>query len=800
MLLCPAIILSAAITVYAIGPLVPQAYPALDNALAQMLAGQLKGKVLKRSLTLSLAETYQLSWLYVSDITGNPNPSLEFAPITPALPGAGNMSRHVTYRDKPYYDAVAPIDGDHYLHAGVRLGPSMSSSAEYAVTNPLLLAFLPMRGMMVIFTLLIATALLEILLLIFVTRPIAALRLGISRMTRDGSIDLDSYDSIELPAAKISEVQELRLAMRAIFVYLQKIKKEALDEQEKFVKWKRQQSDVEQSTPQVRQTYIGGDTIGDSAGLSAFIDAHRSTESYAEEMVRSVQARLAQSIKGVVFVRAGFRDQHENVIQSTSEVGSQLRSQLAATDLGPLLSQARLTGNVVDLGPLRLKSFSLEEVLSRVGIRHVIVVPIIHRSTALAFLLVLAPQSLSQGDLSTLQQIVGRSASFYFGLLLGEDQEEKKWIDPLTGLRSRAFMNELLNHLASDQLASGKGEFALATFCLTIEGGDEQESLLLFDKAAMALRQMHDRKKSATGGGAGQEGLQFDVVRGQQEFMIIARGAERDAYKALCHSIADELSPLLKESTRPAKLSLGLACFPSSCSTVESLVSRSRVAMSFAEEHGTPPVSLLKAEAVPADFRPAKRVRALKGELGVLDGPELIQSIAGANRTGVLTVEDGFGKQFSLTMVAGRPVEAKLGKLSDADALVEFFVTFNGGSFNFKEMDIDESVGSSLPPLMNILMEGAMAADHYQVAKDILIGLDRPVRFGVNINSWTESLDMNEVTKREYATMQEILGLVDGAASLDKIFARMEATPTHLRWRGAALLQSCGAIELKTLP
>ena len=761
-----------------------------------MLAGQLKGKVLKRSLTLSLAETYQLSWLYVSDISGNPAPPLEFAPVTPALPGAGNLSRHVTYHDRQYYDAVAPIDDQHYLHAGVLLGTPLSASGDFAVSNPLVLALSPMRGIMVLFTLLVAAALLELLLLIFVTRPIAALRLGISQMTRDGSIDLNAYDAIDNPIAKSSEVEELRLAMRAIFVYLQKIKQDVLDEQEKFVRWKKQNTNYEDAAPQPRQQYISGDTISDGAGLSAFIDAHRSTESYAEEMVRSVQARLAQSINGVVFVRAAFREQQENVIQSTAGVGNQLRSQLAATDLGPLLLPARLTGNIVDLGPLRLKSFSLEELLSRSGVRHVIVVPIVHRSTALAFLIVFAPQSPNQSDLSALQRIVSRSAGFYFGLLLGEDQEDKKWIDPLTGLRSRAFMNELLNHLASDQLATGKGEFALATLCLTIEGGEEQESLLLFDKAALVLRQMQEKQRAGSAGGGSQGNMQYDVVRGQQEFMIIARGAEREAYKSLCHSTADELSHLLKESKRTAKLSLGLACFPSSCNTVEDLISRSRVAMSFAEEHGTPPISLLKAEAVPADFRPARRVKALKGELGVLDGPELVQSIAGANRTGLLTVEDGFGKQFNLTMVAGKPVEAKLGQLSDVDALVEFFVTIHGGSFNFKEMEIENRSGGSMPPLMTILMEGALAADHYQVAKDILTRIDRPVRQGANIHQWSESLDMNEVTKRQYATMQEILNLVDGEASLDKIFARMEVAPTHLKWRGAALLQSCGAIEL----
>ncbi len=217
-LLCPSIVGAAVIACILVSPVFVYVYPFFDNLLVQMLAHQLRGQEIKRSLALSLAQTYGLSWLYVSDIEGKT--LLEFAPITPALTSTSNLSRAVTYHERRYYEAVAPIDQDHYLHAGLIVGAAINTSGQYALTNPLVLAIVPVRGGSLIIVLLFATALLECLILLFVTRPIEAISSGISNMTKAGTIDLSSYDAIRLPDTLVTEVQDLRTAMRAIFVYL----------------------------------------------------------------------------------------------------------------------------------------------------------------------------------------------------------------------------------------------------------------------------------------------------------------------------------------------------------------------------------------------------------------------------------------------------------------------------------------------------------------------------------------------------------------------------------------------------
>ena len=55
---------------------------------------------------------------------------------------------------------------------------------------------------------------------------------------------------------------------------------------------------------------------------------------------------------------------------------------------------------------------------------------------------------------------------------------------------------------------------------------------------------------------------------------------------------------------------------------------------------------------------------AVKGELGALDGAEIIQSVASGNRSGILSVEDGASnRNFVLLIADGKPIGAALGKL-----------------------------------------------------------------------------------------------------------------------------------------
>jgi GGDEF domain-containing protein len=799
-LLCPAIIGAAIVVSFLVSPFLVNAYPVFDNLLVQMLARQLEGQEIKRSLAMSLAETYGLSWLYVSDEGGKT--LLEFAPITPALAYSANHSRPVTYHDRPFYEAVAPIDQDHYLHIGMSTGSAINTHGQFALTNPFLFAIMPVRGANLVVILVFATALLECLVLVFLTRPIEALKSGISNMTKSGTIDLTSYDSIQLPGTLVTEVQELQTAMRAIFVYLEKVKQDVLNEQEKLNRWKKQRAEFEPLASGVAEkAALVGDTLGGSMRLSGLIEAKGSSASYADQVARLVVLKIDKLIDGVIFVREAFGDRQAPSIVSTCGISAALKERFERAELGQLLSQARLTAKIVDLGPMTLKKFGLEGLLHESTARHIVVAPILHKRKALGYMLVLALQPLEQSVLASLERACNHSASIYFGLLLREDAEEQKWTDPLTGLRNKAYLVELLSHITASLQDSYEAQYAVASFCFSLDPSQQSESLTsaLLERVAFVLRQIVENAKRQVLNEALPAELEIEIVQGHGlEFVLTAAKADRRVYQILAQVLARQLEPLLNSVSPPAKLCLGLSLYPGAGDSGEELLTRSRAAMYFAEEHGEPHIAMLKAEAVPADFRPSRRLTAMKGELGVLDTTDLLQSIASGSRSGVLVVDDGFGKEFSMTVGAGKPVAASLGKLTGQDAVVELIVTFDFGSFNFKEAAVDDLVfAKKLPSLLNMLMESAMAQDYYQVARGVLGRTDRPVVQGLNIAHWTELVDKTDVSEREYSIMQTLLSLIDGEAvlTLDKMFARIENCPTHLKWRSAALLHSYGAID-----
>ncbi len=358
----------------------------------------------------------------------------------------------------------------------------------------------------------------------------------------------------------------------------------------------------------------------------------------------------------------------------------------------------------------------------------------------------------------------------------------------------------MVGHITASLKDLGDVEYAIASFCVSLDPAHQSEGLTgaLLERALPLLRQMVEDGKVEGRFYGMPAALEFEIIKGHGlEFVLIARGADRNAYQTLATVLAKQLEPILHSVSPPAKLCLGLSLYPGAGDSGEDLLARSRIAMYFAEEHGTPPVSILKAEAVPTDFRPTRRITAMKGELGVLDSAELLQSIASGIRSGVLVVDDGFGKEFTMTVSAGKPVDASLGKLSGQDAIAELIVTFDAGSFNFKEMEIDDvSRAKKLPALANMLMEGALAQDYYLSARQVLRRTDQLLVKGANIEHWTELVDKTDVSEREYLLMQSLLALLDSDSTLtlEKMLVRMDHCPTHLRWRSAALLHSYGAI------
>jgi hypothetical protein len=115
----------------------------------------------------------------------------------------------------------------------------------------------------------------------------------------------------------------------------------------------------------------------------------------------------------------------------------------------------------------------------------------------------------------------------------------------------------------------------------------------------------------------------------------------------------------------------------------------------------------------------------IDGNLSVFDAGGLLQSVANSRKTGVLTVESSSGDQLWTLFENGKPTQARLGKFKAENALVEFMVAFEEGTFSFNEMPppaklprLDDSY-SIKTALDRIVMDGALAQDNYRAAKQV---------------------------------------------------------------------------------
>jgi hypothetical protein len=218
-------------------------------------------------------------------------------------------------------------------------------------------------------------------------------------------------------------------------------------------------------------------------------------------------------------------------------------------------------------------------------------------------------------------------------------------------------------------------------------------------------------------------------------------------------------------------------------------------------------------QQVPRTYRAKKKAAAIGGELGVFDAAGLLQSIATSQKTGVLQVAAGSSdgsKNFWMLFENGKPIQARMGKLSGNLAITEFLVTFEEGNFTFQEL-MNQGSSAKLPKLddqYNVtrslercLMDGALAQDNYNAAKNVVVSpnlLVRPVERESFVNRWNALGQIEEPpSQEEFAAMADIVKRADGQLTLAKIFKDLSPMPTHLMWRSAALLVQHGLVETK---
>ena len=187
------------------------------------------------------------------------------------------------------------------------------------------------------------------------------------------------------------------------------------------------------------------------------------------------------------------------------------------------------------------------------------------------------------------------------------------------------------------------------------------------------------------------------------------------------------------------------------------------------------------------------------GTLGAIDTAGLLQSLATAKKTGLLTVEN-HDKGFVIAFAAGKPTHARINKLRGQDALTEFLVSWTEGVFVFRDkmtsQELDEHCVLK-QPLDKVLLDSALYQDLVsKILSNLPNGRNSILERVWNFETlWTKLasrplkfLDESVVKEADKAQMAELATIIDGLSTIDEVIKTFDKWPTHMILKAVQLL------------
>ncbi len=196
------------------------------------------------------------------------------------------------------------------------------------------------------------------------------------------------------------------------------------------------------------------------------------------------------------------------------------------------------------------------------------------------------------------------------------------------------------------------------------------------------------------------------------------------------------------------------------------------------------------------------------GSLGAIDAAGLLQSLANAGKTGVLTVENR-DKAIVVAFVDGKPTHATMNKLKGYDALTEFLVSWNEGIFVFRDKGAAGELDTSCAltrSLDRILLDSALYQDKTREIISALPGgknciLERVWNFDALWQKASpdkfKSDDREPVTLEDVERFARLAALFDGWTTIDEVVKQAESYPGYQVIRAAQLLLEHGYVRLQ---
>lgn len=803
-------------------------YPTISGGAYQTICKQLsdeaKKKVPPTSKILQAFNQYNLSWYYITTADGTLDPGTK--PYAPDLAKYDITSGEVEWRDKKYYEAVAAMGDGKLLHVGfakaafmgnaMGLGPAMAA-------GPANIAY--------VWTVLGGVCALTMgALMLFVSKPLAliARATGSLLLARDaysgvtgGGLDVSGavsevskvasglknirrqYD--ELVAARVAKEDELRKERKEFESKKKEISKEYEDQLSQT-----QAKISELYTKEAEEEFINA--------LGKELDLLKSSHQVCQRILDKLNDKFPTSIMFGAFFKAD-RFQRLN-LDSWLGFDDRNAQNLKKLDHTRLAREVFATTKHVTLGMEGIRDYGLTQMAQAHGIRTAVYLPIIFQSRNLGVVAIYftTEGQTVQDRLRVLRNVVELASRVLHQNIQYEEEQEAARTDPLTQLRNKKFFYEIMPQVM-DRAAVNPEQNPVS---LMIMDGDHFKSIndtyghQIGDQMLQELSKIVKtcvrttdslEKLSAPG--------DYLIRYGGEEFIIVMENTDAKRGMAVAERVRTAIEAKSDWPAGIAKwtVSIGVATFPMDGKTTDDLLGKADTALYYVKEV-LDRNKCIHSQQVPKSYKSSKSAAVIGGELGVFDPAALLQSLATAQKTGVLTVQAPDGRQLWLLFENGKPMQARMGKYAGAAAIVEFVSTFEEGNFNFQEKSmsgketmtklprLDENFNIS-KSLERILMDGALAQDNFNAAKKIIPTLNMlvrpvaPVEFAAR---WQQLGQIEEPPMpEEFNVMSDIVQKADGNTTLHNIFRTMEGVPTHSLWRAAALLIQHGLVQTKVV-
>ncbi|MBX9948111.1 MAG: DUF4388 domain-containing protein [Candidatus Obscuribacterales bacterium] len=380
-----------------------------------------------------------------------------------------------------------------------------------------------------------------------------------------------------------------------------------------------------------------------------------------------------------------------------------------------------------------------------------------------------------------------------------EVNAQARLLDPLTGLLSVSFVSE---HLVPTFDSGQNNQDPYSVLLVSVKVSDSEDHGQR-DRKIKALAE-------AISASVRTEELLMNklsrytdyVVRYTSNCMAVVLGwADHGNAKQVATRIVASFPQYMAAQGLDAKLKpcVGMASYPTEGENMPSLLASAFSALMFAErEFGMGAIKT--AGEVPSDYKKGDSKAVMKGELGVLGGFGLLQSLASSNKTGELMVNQEGQSSLRVLFQDGKPLEVSFGELTGKEALVDFLISYKEGRFQFTERGFSRGtqviIQQKTPlSLERCLMDAAVAEDHMVVAKRMLRLEDCII--SVNPEEQMEKLfnKRTDLTEEEKNGMRTLVATLENAATLAQLFEKVKM-PDYIKWRAAHLLSEAEVIQL----